>query len=128
MKLIVIGASKGIGIGTAKKAFELNYEIVCFAKNKPEIDFSHEYHYLDIDSRDNLSEFEIKLKKFSNVKAHYLVCTGGGLSSKNEDFSINTLQKVWWHNCGFPLHVLLQLRNQVIQPSLISLIFFKCVY
>ena len=123
MKLIILGASKGIGVGVAKKAFLLGYEVVFFGKNKPLIDFQHKYYFLDIDVEDTLGELELKLKEFSNSKCHYLVCTGGGLTSENNDYSLNTLKKVWWHNCGFPMHLLIQLRNYVAHESLVSFIF-----
>ena len=123
MKFIVIGASKGIGLGVAKRAFESGYEIVFFARNKPITDFSYTYHFLDIEINNSVLEFESKLREFSYTKCHYLVCTGGGLSSKNDDFSTDTLKKVWWHNCGFPMHLLLQLRSYASNQSLISFIF-----
>lgn len=122
-KLIIVGASKGIGLGIAKKAFELNYEINFFAKNKPLFEFNHNYYFLDIENQTSLFEFESKLNQFSNSNSHYLFCTGGGLSSKNDDPSINTLQKVWWHNCGFPIHVILKLRSIVSKQSFVTLLF-----
>ena len=123
MKLIILGASKGIGLGIAKKAFSLGYEIVFFGKNKPLIDFQHKYYFLDIDLENSLAELELKLKEFSSSKCHYLVCTGGGLNSQNDDYSISNLRRVWWHNCGFPMHLLIQLRNFVSNESLVSFIF-----
>ncbi len=122
-KFIVVGASKGIGLGVAQKASSSGYEIVFFAKNKPLTDLPHDYFYLDIDEENSLKELELNLKNFSNTECHYLICTGGGLSSKNDDSSINTLKKVWWHNCGFPLHLLLNLRSSVSRNSLVSFIF-----
>ena len=52
MKFIILGASKGIGLGVAKKAFSLGYELVFFGKNRPLINFQHSYYYLDIDVED----------------------------------------------------------------------------
>lgn len=122
-KFIIVGGSKGIGFGIANKAFELNYEIIFFAKNKPLFEFNHKYYFLDIEDQESLNAFDSKLNEFSNFNSHYLFCTGGGLSSKNDDPSINTLQKVWWHNCGFPIHIILKLRTIVSQPTFVTLLF-----
>jgi 3-oxoacyl-[acyl-carrier protein] reductase len=95
-KIIITGASKGIGLEICKNFLNQNYKVLAISRTKPSICDKNLFHFkINLSKRKELEKFR---ERIINFKADYLINNAGDLG---EIGSINKINAKKWEESFF---------------------------